>query len=263
MYHLAKKKIFIELVTSQTPEEYFDKKNYIIKNRPKLKEYLDLNNKWSKISRFEPPHHKRDLNSATTIIESFNAMIKRCFLHKAEPLIVFRAIWNIGYFAIEKILNSPDDAVFTNSVENWLPQALFISHRLVVRHNQQFDRLYLVSASLGSPHETCEVVLNANGYPSCSCGFFEDCGMPCIHIIAYAIVNQIDWTGWIHPRFIIETYRRVFHDLKYPHFFIVKTNDDIPVTIASLQQRQTRIPNPAEPTKKTRKKSQKALTIDN
>lgn len=205
----------------------------------------------------------RDLNSATTIIESFNAMLKRNYLHKAEPLLVFQSIWNLGYFAIEKILKSPPQAVFTDSVENWLPQALFIAHRLIVRQHKQYESLFHVTASLGSPYETCDVVIDINDRPTCSCQFYYDCGMPCIHIIAYAIVMKIDWTQWIHPRFIIETYRQVFHDLRYPYFPIVKTSDDIPVTLASLRQRQTRIPNPAEPTKKSQKKSQKVLAIDN
>ena len=249
--HCPNKEVFKSLVKSQTSSEYFTKKQDIIDKNLELLDYLNENDRWKKISRFEC-NAPRDQNIASTTAESLNAMIVRLDLKNKEPLDVLISIYDIGYFCLKDMCLQNDDLV--NSANDYLNYALTVAKHLTVKRNPIYDTKYEVTKE-GDEDSKCTVIIAKLGKPSCSCRFFEDCGMPCVHILAAAIQSNIDWSDWVHPRFYTSLYKKHFENLIYPNFDgIIKTTNDLPRNCSSLKQRQKRIPTPGEKSSSKKKK---------
>ena len=243
--HIKKNKaIFKVLVSSENSHDYAKVKHKINTKYPKLKEKLDENNKWSKITRFEC-NSPRDQNISTACVESLNAFIARLKLKDKEPLDVFLQIYEFGFFQIKEICSQ--NTYLTRSASDWLTYAFSIAHNLTVTKTPLNCGKYEVTKG-GCLDSKCTVFINNNEIPSCSCKFFFDCGMPCVHMLAVACKYNFDWCSWIHPRFFPAKYKNVFqNNLIYPDFDqIISTNKDVPVIIKSLKRRQKRIPTPGD-----------------
>lgn len=242
--HCPNKKAFMTLVKSQNSREYATNKNKIIENKKKLKKYLDINSKWKKISRFEN-ENPRDLGITSSSVESLNAAIVKKNLKNKEPLELFQYIYDLGFFALKNICFQK--GILTDSVNDWLGYAMVIANHLTVSRNQFFEYKYEVTKD-NDDETKLTVVICPHEKPSCSCKFYHDCGMPCIHLLAVAIKFNLNWSDWIHPRYFVFNYRLHFKDcLNYPDFDqVIKTNDDVPVGITSLKQKQKRIKTPGE-----------------
>ena len=87
-----------------------------------------------------------------------------------------------------------------------------------------------------------------NENPTCSCKFYFDCGLPCVHMLAVASKYKMDWCAWIHDRYDPSKYQFLFQTIDvYPDFDqIIKLNNDIPQGIQTLKTRQKRIPTPGD-----------------
>ena len=122
--HIPCKEDFLSLIKSQSPHEYNSKK----KNRD-LKKYLDSDNKWNKISRFETDV-KGDQSLSSSAVESLNAKIKRLDLKNKEPLEIFQQIYDIGFTTLKDICSQ--SGTLTKSSRNYLSYALAIAQNLTV-----------------------------------------------------------------------------------------------------------------------------------
>lgn len=241
--HCPSKHIFKALVNSQNSHEYMQTKYEICTKYQSLTEYLNQRNRWGKISRFESIS-PRDQNLATSGVESMNAFIKNMDLKNKEPLNIFKVIYEFGFIQIKKIC--VQKTFFTNSVNDWLSYALTVAHNLSVTKSSFNWEKYDVSKD-DEIETKCTVILDPLEKPVCNCRFYQDCGMPCVHLLAVAIKNKIDWCIWIHPRYYPSKYIFHFQSLSFPDFDqIIKTNDDVPEGVKSLKQRQKRIQTPGD-----------------
>lgn len=236
--------LFKLLISSKTSKEYEEIKQEIITKYPDLDLYLKDGSRWKKISRFESDL-PRDLNIATSAVESFNAIIERTGLKKAEPLNVMEAIYNIGYNSLEILCSQ--NGILVDSARNYLDFAVSVANNLYVVQNSILLFRFDVSKD-DNGDSLCIVIVNPKEDPKCTCMFHNDCGMPCVHMLAVALKFNFDWSSWIHPRYFVSNYKTLFlNNLPYPDFTrIIKTNDDNPVIRASLLQRQKRIESSGE-----------------
>ena len=248
--HCNNKYMFKSLVSCSNSHDYSIIKHKINTECEDLKDYLDKNNHWEKVTRFES-EFPRDHNLATAGVESLNSIIARYHFKKKEPLDVFLFIYEFGFLTLQKICSQT--LFFTDAVSDWLSYALHVAHNLDVSKSILDWGLYEVTK--GKNQETaCSVMIIPGQKPSCSCKFFEDCGMPCVHLIAVAVKYNLDWCAWVHPRYFTSEYKSLFqNNLNYPDFKqVVQTNKDKPVNIGSLKQKTKRIRNPGE-VKKSKK----------
>lgn len=249
VWHMSKKcpnkEMFIQLVNATNSHEYEQIKYEICFNSKykELKSYLDAGNRWNKISRFESST-PRDSNLATSSVESLNAYIKRKKLKNKEPLEVFINIYNFGYDSLLGICLQTN--FLTNSVSDWLSYALYAANKLEVIQISNFGRFYVKKDTDSEP--TCTVECIPRKRPSCTCMFYEDCGMPCIHLLAVACRYQMNWVDWIHCRYFCSKYKNKFYENYEPADFhrIVSKGMVIPVNVRSLKQRQNRFTYPGE-----------------
>lgn len=102
------------LIMSQTSCEYETKKHSIIVNNANLEKYLDKNNKWEKISRFE---------TDVPICHILN-------LKNKEPLEIFQQIYDIGFFVIKNLCNQ--DEMLTDCARDYLSYAFTVAQHLTV-----------------------------------------------------------------------------------------------------------------------------------
>ena len=248
--HCPSRETFKSLVKSQTSQEYARIKQRIIAHHKNLKRYLDKNNKWQKISRFEKKA-PRDLNIASTAAESFNAYIKNNELKDKEPFEVFLAAYDFGFFALKNLCDQ--NGPLTDAIDNWLSYALPVAANLSV-NNTSFQCKFEVTKDDDEKTKCTVIILNSEK-PQCTCRFYYDCGMPCVHLLAVALKLEIDWGLWIHPRYIVSNYRFLFHHLEYPDFnkAIINTNDR-PAIIDSMKKSQKRIETPGNITHHKSKK---------
>ena len=249
-WHLSKHcpcpETFKSLVKSQTSLEYFTKKNKIIRDSKSLKEYLDKKNKWQKISRFES-ETPRDLNTASTAAESFNAFLKNNDFQNKEPLEVLQAVYDFGFFSLKNICRQKGP--LTDAIDNWLSYAMPVAENLTV--NQTINQYKFEVTKDGENETKCTVIILPSETPQCPCRFYNDCGMPCVHILAVSLKLKLDWSIWIHPRYFVSNYQFHFHNLKYPDFDkLTMTDNDCPAVVTSLKKRQSRIETPGNITPK-------------
>lgn len=235
--HCPCKDEFLSLVKSQSPYEYNSKKNTINQSNNDLKKYLDSDNKWSKISRFET-NVKGDQSLSSSAVESFNAKIKRLDLKNKEPLEIFQQIYDIGFTTLKDICSQ--NGTLTKSARNYLSYALAISQHLTVFQAPSSQYKFEV---FKDATEKCTVIICPDEVPICLCKFYHDTGMVCIHLLAVACQFNIDWSKWIHPRYFVSNYKAIFQNqIIYPNFDgIVQINNDIPTGITSLNQQTNRI----------------------
>lgn len=242
--HCKNKSAFKSLVSCSNSHDYSIFKHKIITECSDLKEHLDKNNRWEKITRFESSY-PRDQNLATAGVESLNSIIARYHFKKKEPLDVFLFIYEFGYLALQKICSQT--LFFTDAVSSWLSYALHVAHNLDV--SKTILKWGLYDVTKGKNLETaCSVMIIPNQKPSCSCKFYNDSGMPCVHLLAVACKYNMDWCSWVHPRYFTSEYKALFqNNLNYPDFKqIIQTNNDQPVNKGSLKQKTTRIKTPGE-----------------
>ena len=45
---------------------------------------------------------------------------------------------------------------------------------------------------------SCKVTIIPGENPNCTCKFYSDCGLPCVHMLIEGQNNKIDWCPWIH-----------------------------------------------------------------
>ncbi len=154
-------------------------------------------------------------------------------------------IYDIGFFCIKNICLQT--GTLTDSADDWLDYAMTVAHHLTVIQSPLYLWKFEVYKE-GDVSTKCTVIIIPNETPTCKCRFFEDCGMPCIHMLAVAIKFKMDWGEWIHPRYFISNYKLHFqNNIQYPDFDrIIQTNNDKPEKVGSLKQRNKRIPTPGE-----------------
>lgn len=247
-WHLSKhcpcKNTFKDLVKCQTSHEYAMKKKDIIDNHRSLKDYLDQKSRWQKISRFESDI-PRDQNTTSSAAESLNALIVKLHLKNKEPLEVMLKIYDFGFAVLKDICYQC--GILTDSARDWLSYAMVVANNLTVTRSPILKCKYVVTKE-NDDATKCTVTICSSEKPTCTCMFFNDTGMPCVHMLSVACHFNINWSCWIHARYFVSGYRYLFQqDLLYPDFDqIIKTNDDVPVGISSLKQKQRRIPTPGD-----------------
>lgn len=243
LLHSKYKTLFRKLVNAEDSHEYATLKEEIISQCATLRDYLNTDNRWSKVSRFESSA-PRDQNLATSGVESFNAFITRNNLKNKEPLIVFQEIYKFGFIALKRITRQTK--YLTDSASKWLSYALPISNHLSISQTNLQIGIFEVGKKNKDP--SCTVTILPGENPDCTCKFYSDCGFPCVHILAVARKFKIDWCPWIHQRYFPLKYRSMFGEhYKYIDFNqIVSRGNDKPINIQSLKQKQTRIKHPAE-----------------
>lgn len=235
--HIPCKEDFLSLIKSQSPHEYNSKKNAINQSNSDLKKYLDSDNKWNKISRFETDV-KGDQSLSSSAVESLNAKIKRLDLKNKEPLEIFQQIYDIGFTTLKDICSQ--SGTLTKSSRNYLSYALAIAQHLTVVQSPVSQYKFEV---FKDATEKCTVIICPDEAPICLCKFYHDTGMVCIHLLAVACQFNIDWSKWIHPRYFVSSYKSIFQNhIIYPNFDgIVQINNDIPTGVTSLNQQRNRI----------------------
>lgn len=241
--HCSQKSMLIKLSSAEDSHQYALIKSDVLTNYPDLVDYLNKGDRWKKISRFESPA-PRDMNLATSCVESFNAFINRNNLKNKEPIVIFKAIYEFGYMALKKI--SFQTNYLTNSASKWMSYAMKIAHFLqVITPNSNYG-IFEVAKPNEDP--TCTVTMLPGQQPDCTCRFYADCGMPCVHILAVAFRLNLDWCQWVHPRFFPLKYNAIFgKEYKYIDFNqIVPKGNGKPLKMISLKQRQKRYKHPAE-----------------
>lgn len=235
--HYPNTSILIKLFSAKDSHEYATTKNNVQKNYPKLVDYLNKGNRWQKISRFEnsPP---RDMNLATSCVESFNAFISRNDLKNQEPIVIFKEIYSSQKIFMQK-------TYLTNFANKSMSFALRVATCLQIKQTNFNYGFY----EIGKPNEepTCTVTLLPEQQPECTCNFYADCGMPCVHILAFACHYKLDWCQCVHQRLFPVKYRALFGE----HYHYIDFNQMVPyngkpLVALSLKQRQKRYKDPAE-----------------
>ena len=96
----------------------------------------------------------------------------------------------------------------TNSITDWLSYALFAANKLEVTQFSSFGRFEIKKDT--DSESICTVECIPGKSPTCTCKFYDDCGMPCIHLLAVACRYKMNWVEWIHCRYFCSKYKKNF-----------------------------------------------------